>query len=405
MSFLGYIDHCKLFFDHFRLKHGETISKLKYKALYGISIRGMQFFSKTSMNHDDVVQMLMLRAFNETDSPIVQHARSIIEKGDHVIEVGAFEGFYSIMLGHLVGPTGRITACEIMPSSAAVLKFNFKQNQFNGEVIAKGVSPQGGKTKVYCLTGQINGLKPDVIAQYDQNEQMKEIELDTLSLNQVFEQLNLDQKVKLLILQINGVEADTLKTFSYFDQVENLCFAMKYATQNQLWAIKEFLATKNMIVEFNAYFAYATHHSKLKVKDTYLLQRPIYVTDQVDEAPLLNSSSVRLPEHIQQSLFDVLNKLNSVSKSYQSIDLSMIIHFVQQVNQHYGEDFLSLEEIDLINYPYELVALLFNKIDSDLMKVLILNISKENSLRLSYLFLNLNPKLFKFNIEFSLTRV
>ena len=151
MSFLNYIDRCQTFFSKFRLQVGEQLSYFNYKTLYGVSVRDIQFLSKVAPNHQAVVQMLEVRAFNENESPIVQHARCIIEEGDHVVEVGAFEGFYSMMLGHIVGPSGRVTACEIMPDSAAVLKLNFKQNNLNGEVIAKGVSPHGGPTKVYCL--------------------------------------------------------------------------------------------------------------------------------------------------------------------------------------------------------------------------------------------------------------
>lgn len=405
MSFLDYVDRCQSFFEKFRIKPREQITKLKYKAVHGLEVRGMKFFSKIAPNHDAVLQMLSVRAFNENDAPIVQHARCIIDKGDHVIEVGAFEGFYSVMLGHLVGPTGRITACEIMPNSAMILKQNFKQNQFNGEVITKGVSPQGGKTKVYCLVGQINGLKPNVIAQYDKDQQMKEVELDTLTLDQVFEQVEPRQKVKLLILQINGIEFDILKTFSYFDQVENLCFAMKYSTQQELWEAKDFLTSRGLIVEFNDYFTYAKHESKLKPLTTYRLNRPIYITDQTRENLSLTFGSISLPQHLQTYLFDVLKKLNTVSQSYQSIDLTMMINFIQQVNEYYGENFLSIEEIDLIDYPYELFALLSNKLDADLSKVLVLEVNQSQAHILSYLLLNLNPQRLKFDISFPLSRV
>ncbi len=404
MSFLNYIDHCQSFFSKFRLQVGDQVRNLNYKTLYGVSVRDMQFLSKIAPNHESVIQMLGVRAFNENDFPIVQHARCIIEEGDHVIELGAFEGFYSIMLGHVVGSSGRVTACEIMPDSAAVLKLNFKQNQVKGEVIAKGVSPHGGLTKVYCLTGQINGLKPDVIAHYDQNEQMREQELETLSLDQLFEQLNLTQKVKLLILQINGIEFETLQQFSSFDQVENLCFAMKYPKQEQLWTAKEYLASKGMITEFNAYFAYAKHISELKYSEHYQLKRPIYITDQKSGHPDFHEGSLSLPKHVQVALFDLLNQLNTVSKSYQNIDLSIIVNFIQLMNKQYGDDFLTLEEIDLIDYPYELFALIVNKLDLNISKILLIETEESQKRLLAYLFVNLNPTLLKFEISFPLAR-
>jgi protein-L-isoaspartate(D-aspartate) O-methyltransferase len=44
--------------------------------------------------------------------------------GDHVIHVGAGQGYYSAILAEIVGPTGRVTAIEIDPNLATKARKN-----------------------------------------------------------------------------------------------------------------------------------------------------------------------------------------------------------------------------------------------------------------------------------------
>src|SRR5688572_33366305 len=43
-----------------------------------------------------------------------------VQPGHRVLEIGAASGWNAGMLGHLAGPTGRVTAVEIVPELAAM---------------------------------------------------------------------------------------------------------------------------------------------------------------------------------------------------------------------------------------------------------------------------------------------
>jgi protein-L-isoaspartate(D-aspartate) O-methyltransferase len=45
--------------------------------------------------------------------------------GDHVVHVGTGTGYYTAILSHLVGPSGRITGIEYEPELAVRAKANF----------------------------------------------------------------------------------------------------------------------------------------------------------------------------------------------------------------------------------------------------------------------------------------
>src|SRR5262245_10557459 len=44
--------------------------------------------------------------------------------GEHIVHVGAGSGYYSAIMGHLVGPSGRVTAIEFEPDLAERAKDN-----------------------------------------------------------------------------------------------------------------------------------------------------------------------------------------------------------------------------------------------------------------------------------------
>lgn len=72
--------------------------------------------------------------------------QNLIQPGDHIIEVGANFGFYTIMMAHRVGPAGSLISFEGNPSLAELVR---KSTRFNGyhdrvRVVAKAASDAGG---------------------------------------------------------------------------------------------------------------------------------------------------------------------------------------------------------------------------------------------------------------------
>jgi protein-L-isoaspartate(D-aspartate) O-methyltransferase len=76
---------------------------------------------------DDLVGILPERRINNGQPSL--HAALIHQAspaaGDHVVHVGTGTGYYTAILAHLVGPTGRVTGIEYEPELAARAKSNF----------------------------------------------------------------------------------------------------------------------------------------------------------------------------------------------------------------------------------------------------------------------------------------
>ena len=53
----------------------------------------------------------------------------LVGPGDFVIDVGAFVGFYSALLSHLVGPSGEVWSIEPMPDTFDILSYNVRTLQ------------------------------------------------------------------------------------------------------------------------------------------------------------------------------------------------------------------------------------------------------------------------------------
>jgi protein-L-isoaspartate(D-aspartate) O-methyltransferase len=76
---------------------------------------------------DDLVGILPERRLNNGQPSL--HAYLIHQAapaaGDHVVHVGTGTGYYTAILAHLVGPSGRVTGIEFEPELAARAKTNF----------------------------------------------------------------------------------------------------------------------------------------------------------------------------------------------------------------------------------------------------------------------------------------
>jgi len=53
-----------------------------------------------------------------------------VHAGMHVVDVGANVGYYTVLLANLVGPSGRVIACEPDPGNAALLRRSVAENGF-----------------------------------------------------------------------------------------------------------------------------------------------------------------------------------------------------------------------------------------------------------------------------------
>src|SRR5688572_19030398 len=76
--------------------------------------------------------------------------RTRVGAGMRVIDVGANVGYYTVLLASLVGPSGRVIACEPDPDNAALLRRSVAENGFSHVAIVEAaVTGAGGRATLY----------------------------------------------------------------------------------------------------------------------------------------------------------------------------------------------------------------------------------------------------------------
>jgi protein-L-isoaspartate(D-aspartate) O-methyltransferase len=85
---------------------------------------------------DEVVGIVPERHINNGQPSLHAYllARAAPRVGDHIVHVGAGVGYYTAIMAHVVGPSGRVTAIEFEPDLAARAKVNLA-NYTNVSVI------------------------------------------------------------------------------------------------------------------------------------------------------------------------------------------------------------------------------------------------------------------------------
>jgi len=85
-----------------------------------------------------------------TSEPVVQDAlKRLVRRGDVAYDIGANVGFFTVLLGRLVGPEGAVAAFEPLPATAESLRRNAALNGFGHvTVFANAVGRAPGPVKL-----------------------------------------------------------------------------------------------------------------------------------------------------------------------------------------------------------------------------------------------------------------
>jgi FkbM family methyltransferase len=118
----------------YRWLNGEALEPVDLKLGYRIYVR----------SHDREVGGY-IRDHGEYEPHVTAELMSCLRPDDVFVDVGASLGYYTVLAGRLVGPTGRIVACEPGPQNQTVLSTNVWANRLdNVEVYQVAVSDQSG---------------------------------------------------------------------------------------------------------------------------------------------------------------------------------------------------------------------------------------------------------------------
>ena len=132
---------------------------------------------------------------------------SLLQPGGVFVDVGANEGYFSVIASHLVGPTGRVIAVEPQARLRSVLDINFELNNVkNVEVVAVAVSDRAGTATMHLTPDTNTGstaLRQSTAYKTPQQE------VETVTLAQLFDKKGIE-RADVVKMDIEGFEYEAI---------------------------------------------------------------------------------------------------------------------------------------------------------------------------------------------------
>jgi FkbM family methyltransferase len=157
------------------------------------------------VNRNDVFIGQSLEFYGEHGELEGAFLKSLVKAGDHVIEVGANIGAYTVGLAKAVGARGRVDAYEPQPACYALLEAQIALNQlYNIQAHRLAVGREPGKLWIpaidYAAQGNFGGVALSSV-QTANSEQVEVVTLDDRMA---------DRPCALLKIDVEGMEEDVI---------------------------------------------------------------------------------------------------------------------------------------------------------------------------------------------------
>ena len=103
---------------------------------------------------DHVIGLNIIRGQYEQSE--IGFVREVLKPGQSVLDIGANVGFFAIVMGSLVGPTGRVYAFEPVDHNVDLLTRSIAENRFEDRVEVKRcvVGERSGSAKLLFMEGE-----------------------------------------------------------------------------------------------------------------------------------------------------------------------------------------------------------------------------------------------------------
>jgi FkbM family methyltransferase len=146
---------------------------------------------------------LMIRREREISE--TETVKKIVEPGMYILEIGANVGYYTILMGKLVGKNGKIYAYEPYPPSAEILIRNVELNNLTDivEVRNTAVSGQNAVQKLYL--GRASNVHSLINYKTDSSN-ADYVEVKTRDIREILVESN--RKIDLMRMDIEGHERE-----------------------------------------------------------------------------------------------------------------------------------------------------------------------------------------------------
>lgn len=175
---------------------------------------------------DDLSLTPVLAATGVHELPLTRYFASSIAAGMTVIDVGAHIGYYAVLFGSLVGPSGQVLAYEPHPRAHAFLRDNLALNYMHDRVkpIRKAVTERGSECVSFFASQRFfgNSSTQEHDDHYHSNypDQIEEIEVEAEPLSHTIARLG--KQIDLLKLDVEGSEYRAMLSMQPFDGQEHV---------------------------------------------------------------------------------------------------------------------------------------------------------------------------------------
>lgn len=172
--------------------------------------------SKMYINHTEK-SLSMRRTLEAYASNLVHEAattklfRSVVKKGDTVVDLGANIGYFSLLAASIVGKNGKVYSFEPEPKNFSYLKKNIEINGYTQiQANQKAVSDKKGKVKLYICeyeTGHHTINQSEGIKAYRRDVSVNEenfVEVETIPLDDFFK--GKEDSIGVIKMDVEGAE-------------------------------------------------------------------------------------------------------------------------------------------------------------------------------------------------------
>ena len=176
-----------------------------------------------------------------TDEPLTQFIVSVLRAGDVAFDVGANVGLFTLLMGQIVGPSGRVVAYEAAPENAALLRDTTAMNYQTAWVDIRQVAAAasaGTRTFHACTRFLGNGSLLPHDAQYAQEllvDGERELSVATEPLDV---HLGAFEQIALVKIDVEGAEEQVLAGMQGLTDtgvVQRICMELLRSRMGEDW--------------------------------------------------------------------------------------------------------------------------------------------------------------------------
>jgi len=160
--------------------------------------------------------------------PYKRTCHTDIKKGDVVLEIGAYIGYYAMLAAELVGESGKVIAIEAIKENYDILKKNVRDNNFSNIIVQRYAA---WSSKCRLTFFRDNRQRASALQHIVQEKEKEFVDADKI--DNILSHIGIEG-VDLIRIQVNGAETDVLEGMpNTLRTYPKLLIAAIYATEGQ----------------------------------------------------------------------------------------------------------------------------------------------------------------------------